>query len=142
MASIVFHSPIDHNHPIANMVVVPKLLEEYFEVLKGKWDPKLMLNHYGCYQRISYPITHFCTRVYFKSRKSVNCNFILPKGRLMKTFQFADFNPSLRKKCRYLELFWSAFSRIRTKNYEYGHFSRCASHATGLFLYSLKTLED
>ena len=61
---------------------------------------------------------------------------------LMKTFQFAGFNPSLRKKCRYLELFLSAFSRIRTKNCEYGHFSRCASHATGLFLCSLKTLED
>ena len=31
----------------------------------------------------------------------------------------------LRKKCPYLELFWSAFSRIlNTENSEYGHFSR------------------
>ena len=43
------------------------------------------------------------------------------------------FRVALRKKCPYSELFWSAFSRIRTfwmrenadqNNSEYGHFSR------------------
>ena len=66
------------------------------------------------------------------------------------TFSFCK---TLRKKCPYLELFWSAFSRIRTdhreilsnspysfrvrenagqNNSKYGHFSRSENYPEGL----------
>ena len=37
-----------------------------------------------------------------------------------------QLNPSLRKKCPYSELFWSAFSRIRT---EYGEIPRISPYS-------------
>ena len=71
MASIVFHSPIDHSHPITNMVVIPKLLTEYFEVLKGKWNPKLVRT-LSKNLKISDLVIHSLKSVHVEPRKSVN----------------------------------------------------------------------
>ena len=50
----------------------------------------------------------------------------------LRLHQYTDKNDTLHKKCSYLELFWSVFSRIRT---EYGEI-------LSMYLYSVRMREN
>ena len=76
---------------------------------------------------------------FMRTRKNWSQNCICSKW-YCEPITRNDKRYSLRKKCPYLELFWSAFSRILTEyllrmrenadqnNSEYGHFSRSDCH--------------
>ena len=111
----------------------------------AKWDSGGKLDN-GRKQLLSSWVDHGITTYYiiFPSIEqwSLNCSTHAKNSSKMVK-KLNNVNLSLRKKCPYSELFWSAFSRIRTEdggirtpysvqmekkadqnNSEYGHFSR------------------